>query len=552
MKKRLLAAVMSLCMIVSLLPVSALAAGNNQTGAVPGATEQVPKVSVTDETGHVNISKAVSEDGKTLTLEAYVTDEAETVVTSAPMDIVLVLDTSGSMKDPISGFKGPSKMSALQTAVKSFIQQVAEAMPETATEENVQRISIVTFASGASMRCSLTAVNEEGVASLNRIVDGLNGSGATRADSGLEKAKDILSDTGRNAGKVVILFTDGEPTSGNSFENEVAADAINTAYAMKQDGVTIFTVGVFNNKPSDDSKIGQYMRAASSNYPDATAEGDNGILGWGAKFNVDFDSQASDKYYMTASSAEDLKDIFNKIPSLIPTSEVNAGANTKLTDTMSAMFTFADSVSDNGNGTVDGVTVYTVPCIGRNENGYIFNEENPMYNPEGVKVSLNKEKGIEVTGFDYSANAATETTLDNGQTQYSGCKLVITIPIKPDASYTQWDADQQYYATNASATLTGYTVGKERPQSGTTTLSDSPTAPVTVYTVTYNWGTENVPENVTLPTDDGTYVKGQSYTVDGTYTANQTIEETDEYGNVTGRYTFSGWKLDGSRWAAIR
>ena len=126
-------------MIVSLLPVSALAAGNNQTGAVPGAAEQVPKVSATDETGHVNISKAVSEDGKTLTLEAYVTDEAETVVTSAPMDIVLVLDTSGSMKNPISGFKGPSKMSALQTAVKSFIQQVAEAMPETATEENVQR-----------------------------------------------------------------------------------------------------------------------------------------------------------------------------------------------------------------------------------------------------------------------------------------------------------------------------------------------------------------------------------------------------------------------------
>ena len=540
MKKRLLAAVMSLCMIVSLLPVSALAAGNNQTGAVPGAAEQVPKVSATDETGHVNISKAVSEDGKTLTLEAYVTDEAETVVTSAPMDIVLVLDTSGSMKNPISGFKGPSKMSALQTAVKSFIQQVAEAMPETATEENVQRISIVTFASNASMRCSLTAVNEAGVASLNRIVGGLTGSGATRADLGLDKAKDILSDTGRNAGKVVILFTDGEPTSGNSFENEVAADAINTAHAMKQDGVTIFTVGVFNNKPNDDNKVGQYMRAVSSNYPDATAEGSNGgIFGIGAKFEVDFDSQASDKYYMTASSAEDLKDIFNKIPSLIPTSEVNAGANTKLTDTMSAMFTFADSVSDNGNGTVDGVTVYTVPCTGKNENGYIFNEDQHNSVP-GVKVSLNEEKGIEVTGFDYSANAATETTLASGQTQYSGCKLVITIPIKPDTSYTQWDADQQYYATNASATLTGYTVGKEHPQPGTTTLSNSPTAPVTVYTVTYNW-TGNVPDGVTLPTDEGTYVKGQSYTVDSRYTNGYTVNVEDAYGNVTGIYTFSGW-----------
>ena len=541
MKKRLLAAVMSLCMIVSLLPVSALAAGNNQTGAVPGAAEQVPKVSATDETGHVNISKAVSEDGKTLTLEAYVTDEAETVVTSAPMDIVLVLDTSGSMKNPISGFKGPSKMSALQTAVKSFIQQVAEAMPETATEENVQRISIVTFASNASMRCSLTAVNEAGVASLNHIVGGLTGSGATRADLGLDKAKDILSDTGRNAGKVVILFTDGEPTSGNSFENEVAADAINTAHAMKQDGVTIFTVGVFNNKPNDDNKVGQYMRAVSSNYPDATAEGSNGgIFGIGAKFEVDFDSQASDKYYMTASSAEDLKDIFNKIPSLIPTSEVNAGANTKLTDTMSAMFTFADSVSDNGNGTVDGVTVYTVPCTGKNENGYIFNEDQHNSVP-GVKVSLNEEKGIEVTGFDYSANAATETTLASGQTQYSGCKLVITIPIKPDTSYTQWDADQQYYVTNASAVLDGYTVGKENPQPGSTTLSQSPTAPVTVSTVTYNWGAQDVPADVTLPTDSGAYIEGQSYTVDGQYTAGYTVDVKDAYGNVTGIYTFSGW-----------
>ena len=63
---------------------------------------------------------------------------------------------------------------------------------------------------------------------------------------------------------------------------------------------------------------------------------------------------------------------------------------------------------------------------------------------------------------------------------------------------------------------------------------------VSTHSVKYNWGT-NVPEGVTLPTDNGTYVKGQSYTVDSQYTKGYTVNVEDAYDNVTGTYTFSGW-----------
>lgn len=99
MKKRLLAAIMSLCMIVSLLPVSAFAVEDPGTPA-----DTVDSVS-TAENSPVQITKTVSapdDSGNyTLKLESYVTGKV-TSTAPTPMDIALVLDVSGSMDEEFS------------------------------------------------------------------------------------------------------------------------------------------------------------------------------------------------------------------------------------------------------------------------------------------------------------------------------------------------------------------------------------------------------------------------------------------------------------------
>jgi hypothetical protein len=64
--------------------------------------------------------------------------------------------------------------------------------------------------------------------------------------------------------------------------------------------------------------------------------------------------------------------------------------------------------------------------------------------------------------------------------------------------------------------------------------------PVPEHKVLYLWSGE-VPAGQTLPTDGNRYVTNQPYTVDPTYTKSTEISTYDQFGNLNGRYTFSGW-----------
>ena len=94
MKKRFWALLLAVMMVVSVLPTTAFAVDGGD------ALEQVPSVS-TDEDSPVKITKSVNGDGDRLTMEAYVTGQV-VATNPEPLDIVLVLDVSGSMKDDIS------------------------------------------------------------------------------------------------------------------------------------------------------------------------------------------------------------------------------------------------------------------------------------------------------------------------------------------------------------------------------------------------------------------------------------------------------------------
>lgn len=213
------------------------------------------------------------------------------------------------------------KMVALKEAVNSFLSGVADRNENIGETDQQHRVSIVKFASETTRNtigndrdwngynytqtiAGMTTVTDDSLSSLTGAVDALTPGGATAADKGLDMAQSILNnnstDSSRN--KVVVLFTDGEPTYGSSFSSAVANDAVATAKELKDSGATIYTIGLFSGAdPSDTSeRSNAYMNGVSSNYPAATSYTNLG-------------SGSNNGYYKTVSSTGSLVDIFEEI-----------------------------------------------------------------------------------------------------------------------------------------------------------------------------------------------------------------------------------------------
>ena len=100
MKKRILSAFLVLCMMLTMVPTAALAAED------PGGGNGSDRVHTESNDGVV-VDKTVNYDGDgnySLTLEAYVTNEVTKGSKTTPLDIVLVLDLSGSMDQNITSY----------------------------------------------------------------------------------------------------------------------------------------------------------------------------------------------------------------------------------------------------------------------------------------------------------------------------------------------------------------------------------------------------------------------------------------------------------------
>lgn len=427
--KRLLTWVLVLVMALSLLPLNVLAA-NSGSG--------------------MNFDKQLADDkpdgdgNYTIQITAQATGTTTTTTTVKPMDIVLVLDQSGSMKDKFG--KG-TRQSAMKAAVNSFIGEVADKYSTDADH----RMAIVTFGTNADTRVNWTPVDESGEAALTGKISDLpsNPKGATNVGAGMEAAKSLMNDayTGGNTDrlKTVIVFTDGVPTTESDFDTDVANTAISAAKSMKAAGVTIYTVGIFNGaKPeqlygdsgfdkisngtegsnwSDFSfwMIGdiknydvpagnRFLNYLSSNFENATGVGLKeynktflgiGYHGW--EITQNFNRTSSD-YYLTAADASDLNGIFKTISSTVPApGDPALDEKTVITDTLSDYFTFA-------TGTAEGdVKVYA----GQDE----------LINGKDITINLNPTtKTVTVTGYDFSAHY---TNSNDPQ------ELVIEIKVKP-------------------------------------------------------------------------------------------------------------------------
>lgn len=263
-----------------------------------------------------------------------------------PIDIVLVLDASGSMSDPMGGttwenYDDTKRIKALKTAAKNFLTAAKKQNDEIKDPAKQIQVSIVKFAGNktdhvgndtyrdgrywynySQIMQDLTLCNSTNLSTLNSVVDSINPTGATRSDYGMELAQTVLGRTSArsNAKKVVIFFTDGKPTSESDYDAEVAGGAINTAKTIKGSGATIYTVGIFsganaasdpnNERTSDENR---FMHAVSSNYPDAAYSWVS--TGWyrGYYDIVPGTRAENSNYYKTATNADELNTVFQDI-----------------------------------------------------------------------------------------------------------------------------------------------------------------------------------------------------------------------------------------------
>lgn len=511
--KRALALVLALVMALSLVALPSFAAGEETGGGDTGMPYIKDQGGTVTKDGLV-MSKTIKkgENGQfLLTLEAYATGSTTTTSTK-PVDIVLVLDVSGSMKENLTeaGYRynevydlstngtyyyknssngqyqrayycdgenwsgnsnhdagwytrnhqslgncrgesgtrlipktssadttgtqfyvqeyvaAVTKMNALKSAVKGFVNSVSAKSPES-------NIAIVKFGAeinneigndfnGSGWNYTQTVKGltpASSSAELNAAVDALQYGGYTPAHLGLQLAKGIIEkDPNTDRQKVLVLFTDGEPNGVDSisgFETSAANKAIANSKSIKAVGATVYTIGCFGTTPSDTSDTGKYMNYVSSNYPNATSMTSGG------------DKADPANYYKTVSSAADLNNIVTDISQTIGGTTVTLGRTSVLRDVISDSFTLPEGYKDGD------IKAYSVDCTAVSNDGSTYTwSANHDTTPYSVTV---EGKTINVTGFDYAANWVGKDTT-TGEMHTPAKKLVVEIPIVPEQDAT--------------------------------------------------------------------------------------------------------------------
>lgn len=510
---RLLAALMALACVLTLLPGAAMAAGDD------GGKMVVNKTATLEDDGTYTINLSAYATGRTTT---------ETIKTGKPLDIVLVLDQSGSMADSITSYSyqprenrsysynsyggkttyyyldtdgnyypvkrdsewhfdwfdsyttyylyytkngqnyylsgtgvttqrptnvrdssatiwtgvlyqrsstSTSKLNALKAAVTNFVNSVSA----NAKEYNVEhRIAMVGFASEGTdnsawkntglfvdgylkkyansewetnsqlssqdYKDALVVVNDvdgDIAGSISRAIGNLDAEGATRTSYGLEMAQKVFEnnkDSERQ--RVVVLFTDGEPGK-SGYENSEANSALSKAFVLKNENkATVYSVGLYDSDPENNTV--SFMNYTSSNYPFAQS-----MTYPGSKFD--------DKYYMTASDADELNEIFTYI--------IDDSTESSTTVTLDAKSVLRDILNDGfvlpaGYDAQENITVATQSVELGAEGNIVWGEVEE--NPSDIAVTADEEtRTIEVTGFDYSERYIAE--------EHPGDVLLVTI-----------------------------------------------------------------------------------------------------------------------------
>lgn len=556
MKKRILSLVLCAALLLSLC----LFMGAGMPGDAPATEDFVPAVNFTnagpllkpaqtagparvraiaaDNTGSgVQLSKTVTPDANsdtyTVRLEAYATGAQTTVVSTKPCDIVLVLDVSGSMDDPMSRYDSTKRLTALKNAVNEFIDQVADKETDTVKHN----ISIVKFSGnktdkvgndtyrsgGYTYNYSQIVKNltdaKTGQQELKNAVNALKAAGATSADYGMEHAQTVLAGARSDATKVIVMFTDGEPNRFSGFDQNVADAAIYAAKQLKDSGATVYTVGCMdgaNGTPVTSwngvKDVNKYMHLVSSNYKNAESMSNPGTSTYPA---------GGKSYYLSAGNAEELKNVFQNISNQVGGSDAELTSSSVLKDAVTPYFEIPD-------GTKAQITLKTADCTGAANGKLTFGAETPA--PDNVTATVSGNT-VSVTGFDYKDNWC-----GSHSGTYSGKKLIVEFKIQPTDAFlggngvqTNVGADDGIYESNEAGKEP---VEKFQPQQVDVTVKA--VTPNATNTSIYLGQETNLQDRVTtnvsqLDGENNRYV-------------NVTYTITDENGETVGTYTVPAGK----------
>ncbi len=540
-----------LCAFLSMVMVLSACIGATLSSVSADDLPQYVVSTPEDDKSNLSITKKieVKPDGTYLTLEAYAKGLMDVSEYYVPMDIALVLDVSGSMDETIKAADGTdtsnlvpelaeyyyynrgwgnrevryqngkwqfyyrgilssrwidisdysdgsvyiNKMDALIGCAKMFLDALAE---NAAKYDLTHRVSIISYSSNVSQKTGLLNVsNATNMTSLKRALESLVADGATRIDSGIKTASNLLlgNSARSDAGKAIIVFTDGEPTSSSGFETTVANNALSEGMKFKDAGGSIFSIGALTNPSSQAKKFLEYL---SSNYPKA-----NSMSSTTAK--------TSDGYYLMIGVEGAIKDVMQKLSFSVVSTNMQADSISVLKDQLSDFYKFVG----NGKGGVDSV-VKVIPCTGEDTWG-------TAKDATGVTVSF-EDKVVSVSGFNY-VDLDNIVHYDEVEKVWKGNKLSVTFKIEPDED-AEWIGGTHNYPTNEKASI-----GKNGKE--IIILEESPTVSVVRYVVTFNKGAHGTLGEDEEATISDNYAEGAEYPV--APTANP-----DEY------FVFDYWEDD--------
>lgn len=449
--KQALALVLALVMALSLVALPSFAEGEEDSAGLPNGVSIVSSGGSTEGTVGMEMSKTLqlNADGKTgtLTLEAYATGNSQVLQKEVPLDIVLVLDQSGSMAYKFNG-QGlgwgdddtDRRQYAMKNAVKNFINSVADKYdPETSDH----RMAVVTFGSSASTLVNWTQVDGTGKSTLTTAIDRLPSApnGGTQTGQGMQQAQTLLDNskyTGSNQAQrtqVVIMFTDGVP-GDSGFDISVANDAIKAAKTMKDNGVVVYTIGIFTGaEPSQlyggsgNGSVGDYwssetasanrfMNYVSSNFKAAADLGLDYYYYSYYRITKNY-TRDSSSYYLTASDAAGLNNVFSSISSTIGGSDSTLTNTATMVDVISEYFQLPKNY-------LDSLKAYTVPFTGTDASGN--RQWGAKQTDYTTSINVDSSK-VSIAGFNYSDNWVGFHT-ENGTKTPRGSKMVLEIPIQ--------------------------------------------------------------------------------------------------------------------------
>lgn len=453
-----MALVLALVMALSLVALPSFAEGEEES-AGNGSPRVVYEGASGENNGGLVMSKTVTkgegDDQFLLTLEAFATGTTRTDTKEIPLDIVLVLDTSSSMSRDFDGniwgvADKDKRLTALKTAVNNFAESVAAKAKgsdgQYGGEDDVNyRIAVVEFASEAyNLTNGLVDMDtSRGLTQVKNAVSGLQAGGDTYPATGLDMANSIfdanpISGDGQR-GRVVIMFTDGYPAENrtDNINYKLCDKAIASAQTSKRTyGATVYTVGIFsganpnsnidtnfdygNRRDAEKQLVAanRYMHYTSSNFQNAMSLRNGG-------------EKSGSSYYLAASNANSLNDVFKSISQTIGSTPVELTRTSVLRDVISDSFTLPEGYTDGD------IKAYSVSCESSTKNAdgtYTYTwKTTPDADKYDVTVA-DDNKTINVTDFDYAANWVDQ--YDVGGSKSHGKKLVVEIPIvlDPDAT----------------------------------------------------------------------------------------------------------------------